>query len=165
MPVAAKTAPAAPPAPAAPQSPSATATTSGANDSDPGARSASGAQGSIVGFNGRRRTPPPVNEPIRMYAPGTPERAELKARLESMAAEQVDIPVVVNGREIRTGDTAKVVMPHARQHVLATWHAATTEHVAQAIDAAERARADWATGRSRSARACSCVRRSSSPPA
>ncbi|MEP7066290.1 MAG: L-glutamate gamma-semialdehyde dehydrogenase [Gemmatimonadota bacterium] len=142
MPVAAKTAPAAPPAPTAPFAPAAS-TTPAASDIDRRAGGAVGASGSIVGFNGRRRTPPPVNEPIRSYAPGTPERAELKARLESMSAEQVDIPVVVDGREIRTGDTAHVVMPHAHQHVLATWHAATTEHVAQAIDAAERARADW----------------------
>ena len=60
-----------------------------------------------------------------------------------MAAEQVDIPIVIDGREIRTGDSTKVVMPHSHQHVLGTFHAATTDHVAQAIDAAERARADW----------------------
>jgi 1-pyrroline-5-carboxylate dehydrogenase len=143
MPVAAKTAPAAPPAPTAPVAPTAPISSTASTDADPRARSATGAQGSIVGFNGRRRTPPPVNEPIRSYAPGTADRAELKARLESMSAEQVDIPVIVDGREIRTGDTANVVMPHAHQHVLGRWHAATTEHVAQAIQAAERARADW----------------------
>ncbi|HEY8794340.1 MAG TPA: L-glutamate gamma-semialdehyde dehydrogenase [Gemmatimonadaceae bacterium] len=107
------------------------------------ARNAELAQGSVFGFNGHRRTPPPINEPIRSYAPGTPERAELKARLDSMAAEHVDIPIVIDGREIRTGETTRVVMPHAHQHVLADWHAATVSHVAQAIDAAERARADW----------------------
>jgi 1-pyrroline-5-carboxylate dehydrogenase len=105
--------------------------------------SVSGASGTIVGFNGLRRTPPPVNEPIRSYAPGTPERAELKARLASMATEHVDIPIVVDGKEIRTGDTHNVVMPHAHQHVLGVSHGATVAHVAQAIDAAERARADW----------------------
>jgi 1-pyrroline-5-carboxylate dehydrogenase len=138
MPVAAKTAPAAPPAPTAPVAPSAPARQPDTLDDR-----AHGAHGAILGFSGIRRTPPPVNEPVRSYAPGTPERAELKARLDSMAAEQIDIPVVVDGREIRTGDTAQVVMPHAHQHVLAAWHAATTEHVAQAIEAAERARADW----------------------
>ncbi len=97
----------------------------------------------VAAFNGHRRTPPPVNEPIRSYAPGTVDRAELKARLESMANEVVDIPIVIDGREIRTGNTANVVMPHAHQHVLGQWHAATVEHVAQAIDAAERARTDW----------------------
>ncbi|MGE5729084.1 MAG: aldehyde dehydrogenase family protein, partial [Gemmatimonas sp.] len=141
MPVAAKIAPAAPPAPTAPVTPSAPA--SQPEDLDSRARGVGTAHGALLGFSGIRRTPPPVNEPVRSYAPGTPERAELKARLDSMAAEQIDIPVVVDGREIRTGDTAQIVMPHAHHHVLATWHAATTEHVAQAIEAAERARADW----------------------
>ena len=104
---------------------------------------AEGAHGSTVGFNGHRRTPPPLNEPVRSYAPGTPERAELKARLASMATERVDIPIVIDGREIRTGETTQVTMPHAHQHVLGEWHAASASHVAQAIDAAERARADW----------------------
>ena len=139
MPVATKS-PAAPEAPAAPVI---TVNFPAAEKPEGRAPGAAGARGSIVGFNGARRTPPPVNEPVRSYAPGTPERAELKARLDSMSAEQVDIPIVVNGREIRTGDTAQIVMPHAHQHVLGTWHAATTEHVAQAIKAAERARADW----------------------
>src|SRR6476469_6145536 len=116
MPVAAKTAPAAPPAPTAPVAPSAPAPQS----DDLGNRAR--ADGALLGFSGIRRTPPPVNEPVRSYAPGTPERAELKARLDSMAAEQIDIPVVVDGREIRTADTAPVVMPHAHHHVLATWH-------------------------------------------
>ena len=59
-------------------------------------------------FNGRRRVPPPVNEPIKSYAPGSPERASLKARLKTMAAETVDIPLIIGGKEIRTGDTATV---------------------------------------------------------
>src|SRR6476620_7713047 len=127
MPVATKS-PAAPEAPAAPVI---TVSFPGAEDPNghaKGALGAVGAKGSIVGFNGARRTPPPVNEPVRSYAPGTPERAELKARLDSMSAEQADIPIVVGGREIRTGDTAQIVMPHAHQHVLGSWHAATTEH-------------------------------------
>jgi 1-pyrroline-5-carboxylate dehydrogenase len=146
MPVATKPANAAPAAPAPTASPSSRPESSaaGAGTSPEGrARSAEGAQGSIVAFNGRRRTPPPVNELVRSYAPGTPERAELKARLDSMAAEHVDIPVVIDGREIRTGEAGKVVMPHDHRHVLATWNAASVSHVAQAIDAAARARADW----------------------
>jgi len=138
MPVATKSAPAAP----ASSAQTAPVPEQGA-ESAASARNAELAQGSVFGFNGHRRTPPPINEPIRSYAPGTPERAELKARLDSMAAEHVDIPIVIDGREIRTGETTRVVMPHAHQHVLADWHAATVSHVAQAIDAAERARADW----------------------
>ena len=97
----------------------------------------------IASLSARRRVPPPVNEPIRSYAPGTPERASLKARLASMAGEQVDIPVIVNGREHRTGDTAPVVMPHAHGHVLGTWHKATPELVQEAIVASAAARQDW----------------------
>ena len=98
---------------------------------------------SVASLGARRRVPPAVNEPIRSYAPGTPERASLKARLASMAGEHADIPVIVNGKEYRTGDTASVVMPHAHQHVLGTWHKATPELVQQAITASAAAREDW----------------------
>jgi 1-pyrroline-5-carboxylate dehydrogenase len=99
--------------------------------------------GGMVGFSGNRRVPAPVNEPVKSYAPGSPERAALKARLTSMAAERIDIPVIIGGKEIRTGDTAQAVMPHDHQHVLADWHKASKEHVAQAIDAANKAHAEW----------------------
>jgi 1-pyrroline-5-carboxylate dehydrogenase len=62
-----------------------------------------------------------------------------------MAGERIDIPLVIGGREVRTGSTAQAVMPHAHQHVLADWHRATAAHVEQAIDAARAARADWAS--------------------
>ena len=80
-------------------------------------------------FNGNRRVPPPVNEPVRTYAPGSPERAELKARLTAMAGEPIEIPLVIGGREVRTGRTAQTVMPHDHGHVLADWHKASAEHV------------------------------------
>jgi len=96
-------------------------------------------------FAGIRQVPQPVNEPNRSYAPGTPERAELKARLASMAAEKIDIPIVIGGKEIRTGHTEKTVMPHAHQHVLAEYHKAGPEHVQQAIAAAAEARREWAS--------------------
>jgi 1-pyrroline-5-carboxylate dehydrogenase len=98
----------------------------------------------LAGFSGTRRVPPPVNEPVKSYAPGSPEKLALKARLASMARERVDIPIIIGGKEIRTGDTATSVMPHDHKHVLADWHRATPEHVAQAIAAAKRAGADWA---------------------
>ncbi|MCB9909438.1 MAG: L-glutamate gamma-semialdehyde dehydrogenase [Planctomycetes bacterium] len=87
--------------------------------------------------------PTPINEPIKSYAPGTPERASLKERLRSMAAEVVDVPLVIGGREVRTGDTGKAVMPHRHRHVLATYHQAGPKEVAQAIDASETARCEW----------------------
>jgi 1-pyrroline-5-carboxylate dehydrogenase len=100
--------------------------------------------GGVVGFTGIRRIPMPANEPVRGYAPGTPERAELKARLTSMAGERVDIPLVIGGKEIRTGDLSHATMPHDHDHVLADWHRAAPEHVTQAIAAARDAQAEWA---------------------
>jgi 1-pyrroline-5-carboxylate dehydrogenase len=96
-------------------------------------------------FAGIRRVPPPVNEPTRSYAPGSPERAELKARLKSMAAETVEIPLIIGGREVRTGRTEKSVMPHDHTHVLANYHLAGPEHIEQAIAAAAAARREWAS--------------------
>jgi 1-pyrroline-5-carboxylate dehydrogenase len=96
-------------------------------------------------FAGVRRVPQPINESNRTYAPGSPERAELKARLKSMAAERIDIPIVIGGREIRTGKTEKTTMPHDHQHVLAEYHLAAPEHVQQAIAAAAEGRREWAS--------------------
>ena len=92
---------------------------------------------------GDRREPPPANEPAKGYLPGSPERAELKARLRTMAAERVEIPLIIGGREIRTGHLAQAVMPHDHRHVLADWHAADAAHVGEAIDAAASAAHAW----------------------
>jgi 1-pyrroline-5-carboxylate dehydrogenase len=89
------------------------------------------------------RVPAPINDQNRSYLPGSPERSELKDRLRQMAGERIDIPIVIGGREIRTGRTATAVMPHDHQHVLADWHAADAEHVQQAIDAAAAAQREW----------------------
>jgi 1-pyrroline-5-carboxylate dehydrogenase len=96
-------------------------------------------------FAGVRRVPEPVNDPNRSYAPGSPERAELKARLKAMAAERIEIPLIIGGREIRTGRTAQAVMPHDHSHVLADYHLADAEHVEQAIAASAAARREWAS--------------------
>src|SRR5262245_16242283 len=96
-------------------------------------------------FAGNRRVPPPVNEPVRGYAPGSPERAELKARLKSMAAERIEIPLVIGGREVRSKDTAQAVMPHDHRHVTADWHKASREHVEKAIAAARDAHEEWSS--------------------
>jgi 1-pyrroline-5-carboxylate dehydrogenase len=93
----------------------------------------------------RRRVPLPENDPNLTYRPGSPERADLKARLAAMAAEVVDIPVIIGGREIRTGDTGTVVMPHDHGHVLATWHKATPALAADAAASALEARREWAS--------------------
>ncbi len=97
--------------------------------------------------NGIRRVPPPVNEPVKSYAPGTPEKAELKRRLAAMAGEVADIPVVVGGKEIRTGDTVDVRSPHNHQHLLGRFHRAKPEHVQGAIAAAAAAQKEFASWR------------------
>ena len=98
----------------------------------------------LSGFSGTRRVPPPLNEPVKSYAPGSPEKAALKTRLAEMAKERVDIPIIIGGKEIRTGDLSQSVMPHDHAHVLADWHRATPAVVNQAIAAAKSAEADWA---------------------
>ena len=94
-------------------------------------------------ISGRRRVPRPENDPNLTYAPGTPARAELKARLATMASETVDIPIIIGGKEIRSGATEPAVMPHKHGHVLGHFHKATADHVRQAVDAATAARKEW----------------------
>jgi 1-pyrroline-5-carboxylate dehydrogenase len=76
--------------------------------------------------------------------PGSPEREALKARLSSMASEQADIPIIIGGCEIRTGQLEHAVMPHDHRNVLANWHRAEPKHVEQAVAAAANARREWA---------------------
>jgi len=97
----------------------------------------------MAAFNGVRSVPAPVNEPIRSYAPGSPERESLKARLTQIAGERIDIPLVIGGRDILTGTTGQTVMPHDHHHTLAHYHQATPDLVRQAVDAARAAHEDW----------------------
>src|SRR5258705_671692 len=105
----------------------------------PRTRASSNVAAGSTGIAGITRVPTPVNEPNLSYLPGSPEHAALKERLKAMAGERIDIPVVIGGREIRTGRTHETVMPHDHKHVLADWHAAGAEHVREAIAAANRA--------------------------
>ncbi len=83
------------------------------------------------------------NEVVLDYAPGSPERARLSTRLAELRAERIEIPVVIGGKDIRTGDTRPSVVPHDHQHVLADVHQASAAHVAQAIDASRDAWQEW----------------------
>ncbi len=87
--------------------------------------------------------PSVANEPILTYAPGSPERAEITAALAQMRGEQPEIPLVIGGHELRTGDVREQREPQLRERVCATWHAAGPAEAAQAIDAALAARHDW----------------------
>ena len=94
-------------------------------------------------MNGIPATPSPFNEPIFSYAPGSAERAELQAELARQANQVVDIPLIIGGEEVRTGNTVDVVMPHDHGHVIATAHMAGPAEVRRAIDAANAAHREW----------------------
>ena len=72
--------------------------------------------------NGIVPIPPPVNEPVRSYGPGAPEKAPLKAKIAEMLAEEIEIPLIIGGKEVRTGNTVKAGGPHDHRHVLARYH-------------------------------------------
>jgi 1-pyrroline-5-carboxylate dehydrogenase len=89
------------------------------------------------------QVPTPQNEPSLEYAPGTPERIELKAAIARLSGQQIEIPLIIGGKEIRTGDIGHAVMPHDHSHVLGTYHKAGAKEVQQAIGAAQDAWQDW----------------------
>ena len=86
----------------------------------------------------------PENEHTLNYAPGCKERKQLNAELDRLSNEVQDIPLIIGGKEVRTGNTGKVVMPHDHQHVLANYHKAGEKEVQMAIEAAMRAHKEWA---------------------
>lgn len=88
--------------------------------------------------------PLPANEPVKSYLKGSPERVALEAELKRQGSIELDIPLIIGGKEVRTGNTGKVVMPHDHAHVLATYHKAGPEEVRMAIKAALDAHEEWA---------------------
>jgi len=96
-------------------------------------------------MNGTVRVPTPVNEPIRNYLPGSDERASLKARLDTMLGEELEIPAVIGGKEVFTGDTMDVVCPHDHAHLLGRCHQVGAGDVEAAVAAAAAAWSDWST--------------------
>jgi 1-pyrroline-5-carboxylate dehydrogenase len=94
--------------------------------------------------DGTFRVPEPYNEPIRGYAPGSPERASLEQRIASMSKERVEAPCFIDGEEVRTGDTFVVRAPHRHDLELADAHAAGREDLQRAVDTAVAAQHDWA---------------------
>jgi len=89
--------------------------------------------------------PKPINEPIRNYEPGSPEKASLKEKLAELSQKEIEIPLIIGGKEVRTGDTGKCIMPHNHGHVLATFHQAGEKEVTQAIESAQVAWKQWST--------------------
>jgi 1-pyrroline-5-carboxylate dehydrogenase len=94
-------------------------------------------------MSGQIQIPPPQNEPVLSFAPGTPERAELKATLARMADETIEIPLIIGGEEVRTGRTHDFICPHDHQKVLATWHAAGPEELERALESSREAWQTW----------------------
>ena len=93
--------------------------------------------------HGTFRTPAPVNEPVREYGPGSPEKARLKSALETVANEQIEVPLVIGGEHVQTGETQNMIVPHDHNHVLGKFHQAGTADVERAVQAAERAKPEW----------------------
>jgi len=98
-------------------------------------------------MSGPSNIPAPRNEPVLSYAPGTPERAALKGELKRLGSTVTEIPVIVNGKCVSTGNTVNVVAPHKRSQQLGTAHQADQRAVSAAIQAAKRAQREWASWR------------------
>jgi 1-pyrroline-5-carboxylate dehydrogenase len=96
-----------------------------------------------VSAHGIFRVPEPHNEPVLGYEPGSPERAELRRRLDELSSQRLEIPLVIGGEDVETGDTFEAVMPHKRSHVLADVHKGGAAEVDRAIAAAADAWEDW----------------------
>jgi 1-pyrroline-5-carboxylate dehydrogenase len=94
--------------------------------------------------NAKYEIPIPPNEPVKNYLPGSAERASLKAKLEEMLNNQIEIPLIIGGEEIKTGKVGKCIIPHDHKTVIATYHQAGEKEVKMAIQAALVARKSWA---------------------
>ena len=94
-------------------------------------------------FNGIFQVPQPVNEPVLNYAPGSPERAEVRTMLDTMLGQKCDVPMIIGGQEICSGALADIVCPHDHQHVLGQYHQGNALYVEKAIEAANAAKEEW----------------------
>ncbi|MCZ6794866.1 MAG: L-glutamate gamma-semialdehyde dehydrogenase, partial [Planctomycetota bacterium] len=94
-------------------------------------------------FNGIFRVSRPANEPVLDYAPASPERAALKGELRNMLGQDIEVPMIIGGEEVRSGNLAPMVCPHDHRHVLGRYHAGDESSVQSAIDAANGARGAW----------------------
>jgi len=93
--------------------------------------------------NTRVTVPTPHNEPVLGYAPGSPEKTAIKAQLDAFGTALIEIPLVIGGRNVATGDVGTCIVPHDHQRQLATYHRGDAETVHQAIAAAAAARPGW----------------------
>jgi len=93
--------------------------------------------------HGKFTLPDPVNEPVLAYKPGSPEKKELKAKLKELSKKTIEIPLIIGGKEVHTGDIGQAVMPHDHQHILANYHQAGEKEIEMAIEASQDAWNTW----------------------
>ncbi len=90
------------------------------------------------------KVPVAVNEPVKDYAIGSPERAEVSKMYKKMYDQTIEVPLFINGKNIKTGNTATMSCPHDHKHILGTYHNAEKKHIDKAISTALDARTKWA---------------------
>ena len=88
-------------------------------------------------------TPAPINEPIKGYAPGSPEREAVLAAYKEMYNNTIDVPFYINGKNVSTRNTRTMSPPHDHKHIVGTYHLAEKSHVEEAISTALEARKEW----------------------
>ena len=93
---------------------------------------------------GISNVPAPVNEPVKEYRPGSPEREALKKAIQELRAQEIDIPMYIGEKEVRTENKIRIAPPHDHQHTLGYFHEGQAQHVQQAIDEALAAKEAWA---------------------
>lgn len=94
-------------------------------------------------MNGIIKIPTPSNEPLFSYAPGTPERDALKKQMDKMLREEIEIPLIIGGKEVKTGDMADCRCPHDHKHLLAKYHKAGPKEIDMAVKEALKAWKEW----------------------
>lgn len=94
--------------------------------------------------NGFFKVPIAVNEPVKSYTTGSPERKEVLETYKKMYNQKIDVPLFINGKEVKSKETATMSPPHEHKHVLGTYHKATKKNVEEAISTALEARKKWA---------------------
>ncbi|MCF7885174.1 MAG: L-glutamate gamma-semialdehyde dehydrogenase [Candidatus Marinimicrobia bacterium] len=93
--------------------------------------------------HGKFSLPEPVNEPVLSYRPGSPDKKELKAKLKELSRKTIEIPLIIGGKEVYTGNVAQAIIPHDHQHVLANYHKAGEKEIEMAIEASQDAWKTW----------------------
>ncbi len=92
---------------------------------------------------GLSKVPTPINEPVKSFGPGSPEKAAIKSQIARMSSEEIEIPLIIGGKEVKTGRLGEARCPHNKNHILGRYHKAGTKEVEAAIQAADAAKAEW----------------------